>query len=126
MGMSDVGLKAGGVLANAGQRSQSTARSKSSEKSGGLGKMLGKVATAAVMASDPRLKTNVEKIGELADGLNVYRYDYINHPLTLDYAEGPHVGVMADEVAAIRPDALGPVVEGYQFVDYSRIEMEGF
>lgn len=124
-GFSGLGINAANAIGAAGQVSKSSAKSKS--KNGGLGKLLGKAATAAAMASDPRLKTNVEKIGELDNGLGVYRYEYIDHPLTIDYAEGPHVGVMADEVARIQPEALGPLVDGYRYVDYSKISgLENF
>jgi len=91
----------------------------------GLGSFLGSAMTAAAMAaSDPRLKTNVERIGELDDGLGVYRWTY-NEPPFAEMAawmpEGEHVGVMADEVAKLRPWALGPEIGGYMTVDYSAL-----
>ena len=36
--------------------------------------------------------------------------------------DGKHIGVMADEVAADRPDALGPTVNGMQTVDYGQLD----
>lgn len=68
--------------------------------------------------SDPRLKTDVEKLAEMPDGLGVYRYRYLAG-FGLDESE--QIGVMADEVAAIRPWALGPVVGGYATVNYGAL-----
>jgi hypothetical protein len=66
-------------------------------------------ASAALAASDRRLKSNIEKVGELDDGLGVYEYDIFGERTR---------GVMADEVERLRPWALGPVIEGFQTVDY--------
>ena len=68
----------------------------------------------AVAASDPRLKENVELIDMKPDGLGVYRYNYTGD-------DEVKVGVMADEVARLRPEALGPVVAGFLTVDYSKL-----
>lgn len=108
LGLGNLGLGAGSVLANAGQTSTSKGKSKS-----GLGGLLG-TAASGIAASDPRLKKNVVKLYELDNGLGVYRYNYINDT-------GPYVGVMADEVKALMPHALGPVIDGYMTVDYSKI-----
>lgn len=70
--------------------------------------------SAAATFSDPRLKKDVGLIERLASGLGIYRYRYLwersDQPL--------HIGVMADEVAAIMPEALGPVVAGFMTVNY--------
>lgn len=68
-------------------------------------------ATAAVAASDRRLKTNIQRVGTRKDGLGLYEY-------TLKTTGERQIGVMADEVAQLRPEALGPVVEGYATVRY--------
>ena len=62
--------------------------------------------------SDERLKEDIEKVGELYDGSNVYRYSYIGDPTT-------RIGLMAQEVEKSRPDA---VTEhgGFKAVDYSK------
>ena len=65
--------------------------------------------------SDPRLKTAVEKIGEEPDGLGIYEWSYLG-------SDERDFGVMADEVAAIRPWALGPVMDGFLTVDYDMLE----
>lgn len=81
-----------------------------------LGPMLAQAAAAAAQAyaaSDRRLKRNVEKIGKLRDGLNVYRWIYV-------WGEKAH-GVMADEVERLRPWALGPTINGYATVNYGAL-----
>lgn len=79
---------------------------------GAGGAAMGKGAMAGAAMSDRRLKTNIKKIGVLPSGLNVYSYNYI-------WGE-PSVGVMADEVREVAPDAVFNV-GGYDAVDYSKI-----
>lgn len=90
--------------------------STSKESGGLLGQLLAagaQVGSAALMASDPRLKREIQKIGELADGLGVYVWRYLWGTLA--------VGVMADEVAEKRPWALGPVLHGFATVNYGAL-----
>lgn len=89
-----------------------TSTQKSSSSGSILGSALGIASTAAAF-SDRRLKTNIKKVGELEDGLGVYTYDYV-------WGQ-PSEGVMADEVAELRPWALGPTVAGYRTVDYAAL-----
>jgi hypothetical protein len=83
----------------------------------GLGQ-LGVSAYSAGMFSDVRLKRDVHLI-ETRKGLGIYSYRYL--------WEGKgvrHIGVMAQEVARIRPSALGPRVFGYMTVNYRKL-LEG-
>jgi hypothetical protein len=67
--------------------------------------------------SDRRLKRDIGLIERRPSGLGIYRYRYV-----WDAPDVPHqIGVMADEVAAIRPEALGPVFGGYSTVNYSML-----
>jgi hypothetical protein len=100
------GLQAGGLIGGAGQRSTSTGGTP------GLGGMIGQGLGMIPMFSDRRLKVDVERIGTLGDGLGIYRWRYLWD------AVRTHVGVMADEVARLRPWALGPTVGGYATVRY--------
>lgn len=109
LGLSNIGATAAGTLTNAGQTSTSTQSS-----GGGLGGVLGGLASNAALFSDSRLKKNIKKIGELEDGLGVYEYSYI-------WEDKRAKGVMADEVAILRPWALGPEVNGYKTVNYGRL-----
>lgn len=73
--------------------------------------------SAASTFSDPRLKKDVGLIERLASGLGIYRYRYL-----WQRADEPeHIGVMADEVERIAPQALGPIVLGFRTVDYSKL-----
>lgn len=125
------GLAAGGLTAQAGQYSESQGKS---ESGGGIGSILGPVlALAAAIPtggtslgalagaggalsalSDPRLKKDVTLIGYREDGLGLYSYTYI-------WEDTPRVGVMADEVEKLRPEALGPTIAGFKTVDYGKL-----
>lgn len=64
-------------------------------------------------------KTKIERIGEWderGDGLGKYRFAYRWAP------DEMLEGVMADEVAALRPKALGPIMRGYHSVNYAMLE----
>lgn len=107
-----------------------TSSSKTTGKqSGGLGNQLisagASIASAAVAASDPRLKTNVKLIGRLEDGLGVYTFFYdrdLSDEFHLDLPQGLQVGVMADEVAELRPHAMGPTLNGgFMSVNYTNL-----
>lgn len=75
--------------------------------------MAGNLIMAAAMFSDRRLKRNIKKIGEFENGLNIYSYDYV-------WGE-PSVGVMADEVEKVFPDAVIIHNSGYKMVDYGKV-----
>ena len=79
-------------------------------------------AQAAGAASDPRVKKNIVKVGEFTDGLGAYEWDY-RQDMGLDLPTGRQRGVMADEVAKLRPWALGePLPGGYMTVNYAALE----
>lgn len=65
----------------------------------------------ALMFSDRRLKRNIRAIGAYANGLTKYAFEYI--------WGSEHVGVMADEVRALRPWAVREVC-GFDAVDYGK------
>lgn len=76
---------------------------------------LSSLISGAAMLSDERAKTITAKVGELEDGLPIYRYTY-------NGSDTEHVGVLAQDVALYRPHALGPVrADGMLSVDYSKI-----
>lgn len=90
----------------------------------GLAGLIGSgMQSAATYFSEPALKTNVVKVGAFEDGLGIYDFDYL--PIEgriADYMPaGRQRGVMADEVEALRPWALGPVIEGYRTVNYGAL-----
>jgi hypothetical protein len=103
-----------------GQTINSNGTSTTKQSGGLLGQLLGagaQLGGAAILASDRRVKRDIERIGELPDGLGVYSFRYNWDADDRDM----RVGVMADEVADLRPHALGPVVDGVQTVNYSEI-----
>jgi len=76
----------------------------------------GKAAAGCVSclpSSDVRLKRDIIPVGE-AGGLGLYRYRYL-------WSDTAYVGVMAQEVAAVVPEAVQRGVDGYLRVDYSRL-----
>jgi hypothetical protein len=112
-GLANQGLQAGGLIANTGQVSNSTSNSKGSAPST-LGSIASTVGGIASIFSDRRLKHTIKRVGEFADGLGIYLFSYL----------GSHQrfrGVMADEVAELRPWALGPKVAGYATVNYGAL-----
>lgn len=68
---------------------------------------------AALFASDRRLKTNIKRIGTHNTGIGIYTWTYV-------WGE-PGVGVMADEVEKVIPDAVHTGPHGYKMVDYSKV-----
>lgn len=108
-GLSNLGLQAGGLIANTGQKSSSTGGSPST-----LGSIASTVGGIASIFSDRRLKRDIEKIDECADGLGIYQFRYVWSPLKV-------LGVMADEVAKLRPWALGPSRFGFATVNYEAL-----
>ena len=78
------------------------------------------MAGARYLLSDERLKENVVYLGK-ENGFKVYRFTYIQgHGLP----EGEHVGVLAQEVQAVRPDAVTYNKDGFLAVDYSKLGFE--
>ena len=74
------------------------------------GGMFGLGAAAIPLFSDRELKTDIERVGTLDNGLPVYTYRYKGHDTT-------HMGLMSDEVRRIRPAAVHRV-GGFDAVDY--------
>jgi hypothetical protein len=66
--------------------------------------------------SDIRLKKNILRIGKLLNGLNLYRYRYL-------WSDVFYVGVMAQEVEQIIPEAVVYGSDGYMMVNYDKISV---
>ncbi len=73
---------------------------------------------AGIMAfSDIRMKENIKQIHWLPNGLPVYEYEY--KPEFKDIAgHGKFVGVMAQEVETVQPEAVITNANGYKMVNY--------
>jgi hypothetical protein len=74
---------------------------------------------AGIMASDVRMKENIEPIGVANNGLTVYKFEYKpefkDHELA---GSGVHYGYMAQEVEQVYPYAVKTLDDGYKVVDY--------
>jgi outer membrane immunogenic protein len=65
--------------------------------------------------SDARLKRDITLVARLDEGLGLYRYRYL-------WSDTVYVGVMAQEVALLHPDAIvRDALDGYLRVDYGRL-----
>jgi len=64
--------------------------------------------------SDARLKTEITTMGVLSTGVRVVHYRYAGLP-------GWHIGVIAQELQQVQPEAVSIHPSGYLMVDYSRI-----
>jgi hypothetical protein len=64
--------------------------------------------------SDVRAKENVEKVGEMNDGQNVYAYNYKG-----DHPQNRELGLLAQEVEKVRPEAVATGPDGLKRVDYA-------
>src|ERR1700739_3650121 len=69
---------------------------------------------SGIAPSDRRLKSNISQVGSLPSGLNLYRFRYLGE--TTDY-----VGVMAQEVMEVAPQAVVASADGFLMVDYAAL-----
>lgn len=85
----------------------------SAAKMGGIGSIIGGVASAALIFSDDSAKTDIERVGSHGK-LGIYRFRFHGENTV-------RTGVLASEVAEHAPHALGPVIGGYVTVDYAKL-----
>jgi hypothetical protein len=76
--------------------------------------ILHSVDLRAVFVSDVRAKRDVVRLGHLDNGLGFYRFSY-------NGSDKAYVGVMAQEVEAVMPDAVVRGSDGYLHVFYDRL-----
>jgi len=70
--------------------------------------------------SDVSLKTNIEPVGKLPNGINLYTWDWTEKGKELA-GDTPTYGVLAQEVQQIIPEAVTRGEQGYLTVDYSKL-----
>jgi hypothetical protein len=116
----DMGLNLGAAeRQNILQAQAANAQAQASYSSGlfgGLGSALGGAATGAgiFLASDRRLKTDIEKVGKTNAGLPIYTYKYKGDNKT-------QMGVMAQDVEKKTPKAVKEV-GGFKAVNYALVK----
>jgi hypothetical protein len=80
---------------------------------GGLFNLAGSLGSAALLApSDRRLKSNIVRLGTHSLGIGIYAYDIFNER---------QLGVMADEVEQVKPEAVLTHPSGYKMVNYGAL-----
>lgn len=95
----------------------------SATRAAAMGETIGSLAGtgAALYVSDRRLKTDIERIGTLEKwDIGVYSFKYVDS-LKDEYGDKTYVGVMADEVEQVLPEAVITMADGYKAVNYDLV-----
>lgn len=100
----------GGTSSGTGSTTQQT-----SALTNAIGLLTGAAGVAgAVAKSDARLKENIKPVGKLHDGQTVHQYNWKDDP-----NDTPQIGLLAQEVQKVRPDAVHEI-GGIKHVDYAK------
>ena len=81
-----------------------------SQFAGGAGQAAGTAGTAALLASDRRVKENISQVGSLDNGLPVYLFNYKG-------GNTPQIGLMAQDVEKVNKKAVVEI-NGIKMVNY--------
>jgi hypothetical protein len=102
---------------------QQAAIARGNQKSSKSGAIFGAIGSVigGLFASDIRLKTNIEKIGELNPAMNLYRWEWNEVADKIGVSHYPTVGVLAQELIEYSPDLVMMHDDGYFRVNYSRL-----
>jgi hypothetical protein len=102
------------ISSASGQRTQSSSSQRQQEgiNAQDIGTLAAVLAKGAATSSDIRLKENISPVGRLDNGLTVYRFNYIGSPQT-------QIGLIAQEVRDVKPDAVVVGDDGYLRVNYA-------
>lgn len=71
---------------------------------------------SGVIVSDRRLKTEIFRVGTHPAGFGIYRFKYL-------WSDVVHIGVMAQDVREVLPEAVVCGEDGFLSVDYAAIGM---
>lgn len=90
---------------------------------GGLFGLAGSLGGAALkygpaLISDARLKDNIRRIGTADNGLPIYSFQYKGD-------DTPRMGLMAQDVLHVKPDAVVMMPNGFMAVDYGKALQDG-
>lgn len=72
------------------------------------------LAAALIAASDRRLKRDIEKLSDDPRGFGIYKFRYL-------WSDDEYIGVMADEVEKVIPEAVITASSGYKSVNYGML-----
>lgn len=92
----------------------SRARDAEGGNGSGSGAGAGGGGQAGTASSDIRLKRDIEALGTLSNGLTLYRFKYL-------WSDTDMVGVMAQEVLNVAPDAVITGEDGFYRVNYDKL-----
>jgi hypothetical protein len=90
---------------------------------------MGTQVAGAFMGSDIRLKENINKIGELANGIGLYTWDWNADAYEAEASLnnegvvlGDSVGVIAQELELVHPEMVMDTKTGYKAVNYKKLD----
>lgn len=109
--LSQLGLGAAGTIAGAGAQSSSTGNAS------GTNGIFSSINPLKFL-SDQRLKRDIVYLGpaHLPNGRDIALYAF-----RYKWSPFRHIGVMAQDVAVVRPEALGRKIFGFMTVDYAKL-----
>ena len=80
------------------------------------------LGTAAASAfSDIRLKTNIQQVGQMPNGLPVYKWTWNDEAKRIGVGDQPTFGVMAHELLKVAPEMVMQGDDGYLRVNYKAL-----
>jgi hypothetical protein len=82
-----------------------------------ISKAIAQNSTSSVVPSDRRLKSDIVRLATLPSGLGLYRFKY-------RWSDTAYVGVMAQEVLEVAPQAVITGADGFYRVDYAALGLE--
>jgi len=112
-------LGAAGSQYNAALGASNAANAAQAGLNSGLMGLGGTLGAAAIM-SDIRTKEHIKQVGFLPNGLSVYEYEY-KPEWKKEAGHGKFVGVMAQEVELVQPEAVITRADGYKMVNYGAL-----
>ncbi|WP_288077209.1 tail fiber domain-containing protein [Pseudomonas sp.] len=86
----------------------------------GLGQLVGTGIGAYAALSDARTKTIIKPAGELPNGIKLYLFEY-KPEFREKWGDGQYIGVIAQEVEKVVPEAVTEGNDGYKVVDYRKV-----
>ena len=106
-------------------RAEIMAQANSGSDSSGMWGAIGSIGAAVapiLLASDVRLKENINKISTQPNGINVYSWDWNEEGKRVGADKYPTIGVIAQEVLKTHPKAVSKRSDGYLMVNYGKIK----